>query len=101
MYSEDVTKNTFDSQVGLMVQTVARARKTNLKRLATQMDLPYSSLHERIHGRRKWTAEEIRDLARCLEISTDELLGLAPLTLKFEFACVRMWAGQPTFALAA
>lgn len=73
----------YDRQVGRVIQTVAKYRGITIRKLAADLDFAYSSLMDRIHGRRHFSAEEIRDLAAYLQVSADQLLGF---TVEFEFA---------------
>jgi hypothetical protein len=88
---------TYDRHIGRMIQTIARWRGIPMTRLAKDLGFAYSSLMDRIHGRRRFTAEEIRDVACYLEVSTDKILvSEAP-----EFACLPSFPALGQLRVAA
>ena len=76
-----------------MVKMLAASRGITMRRLARELDFAEPSFNDRLGGRRRWQAEEIRDLARYFDVSTDELLGLRPVSVGFESAWMRTHAG--------
>ena len=66
-----------------MESTVKRIRELmkeqhiSQKRLADELQVSYSSLNNYLHGRRWLSLNLIREVCRCLNISSDYLLGLS------------------------
>lgn len=76
-----MAKHDINKLTGDRVSTLLRVKNIRPYKLAYVLDQSPSNLSQKLRGKVSWSAVDIAKTAEYLDVSSDQLLGLKPLTV--------------------
>ena len=77
-------ENKFETDIHRAVKILLNLHGYRQYDLAAHLGITPTSLSAKLNGRNRFSAPEIRSMASFLEVSSDQLLGLQPLTVEVD-----------------